>query len=105
MTDTTNITPPKPAVGSVAPVQVVNIWNHPMVLLAAVIAAIPTILAALVQLQELPGLPANVLAWIASAIAVLSLVATVLRNLGLLGTPSITPTAAAKLIQTTPTDN
>lgn len=96
---------PKPAIGSVAPVQVVSIWKHPMVLIMAAIASIPTALAILVQLQELPGLPTNVLAWISTAIGILTLLATILRNLGLLGLPSVTPTAAAKLIQTTPEEN
>ena len=91
---------PKPQEGTVAPVGVVAIWKHPMVWIMAAIAAIPTTITILVQLQELPGLPTNVLGWIATAISVLSVLATILRNLGLLGTPAITPTAAAKLIQT-----
>lgn len=93
-------TPPKPLEGTVAPVAVVPLWKHPMVLIGVVIASLPAILAFLVQLHQLPGLPTNVMAWIASAITIISLVITILRNLGLLGTPAITPTAAAKLIQT-----
>lgn len=96
---------PKPEVGTVAPVQVVSIWKHPTVLIAAGIAAVPTVLATLVQLQQLPGLPTNDLAWIASAVSILTVVATVLRALGLLGAPVISPTAAAKLIQTDAKEN
>lgn len=94
----------KPIEGTVAPVQVVAVWKHPMVIITAVIAAVPTILATLVQLHDIPGLPTNVLAWIGSAIAFLTTVITVLRALGLLGAPVISPTAAAKVIQTTPTE-
>lgn len=93
-----------PEVGTVAPVQVVAIWKHPMVLITAAIAAVPTILAALIQLHEIPGLPTNIMAWIGSAIAFLTTVITVLRALGLLGAPVVSPTAAAKLIQTAPTE-
>lgn len=91
---------PKPAVGSVAPVTVVSIWQHTMVLITSAIAVIPIILAALVQLKELPGLPTNWAVWIGAAISVGTAVLTVLRNLGFLGLPQTTPTAAAKLIQT-----
>lgn len=94
----------KPEVGTVAPVQVVAIWQHPLVLITTAIAAVPTILATLIQLHQIPGLPTNVLAWMGSAIAVLTTVVTALRALGLLGAPVITPTAAAKVIQTTPTE-
>ena len=93
---------PKPAIGSVAPVQVVSLWKHPMVIIMSCIAAIPAVIAGLVQLKALPGLPTNVTAWIGTAISVLTVILTILRNLGLLGLPSVTPTAAAKLIQTTP---
>lgn len=98
-------TSPKPAIGSVAPVQVVSLWKHPMVIITAGIAAIPTLIAVLVQLQQLPHLPTNIAAWAASVISILTVVATIARNLGLLGLPSVTPTAAAKLIQTTPENN
>lgn len=91
---------PKPQEGSVAPVQVVNIWKHPLVLLMAAIASVPLVLATLVQLHQIPGLPTNVATWIDSGIAILTVVVTVLRGLGLLGQPVISPTAAAKLIQT-----
>lgn len=91
---------PKPAVGSVAPVQVVNIWNHTMVLITSAIAIIPIVLATLVQLKDLPGLPTNISVWIGAAISILTAVLTVMRNLGMLGVPQTTPTAAAKLIQT-----
>lgn len=94
-----NIDSGKPAVGSVAPVQVASIWSHPMVWITSAIALIPIALAVLVQLQELPGLPTNILAWITTAVSVLTVVVTIARNLGLLGAPVITPTAAAKLIQ------
>lgn len=89
----------KPAVGSVAPVEVVSVWKHPTVLVASAIAAVPTVLATLVQLHELPSLPTNIATWIGSAIAILTAVASVLRALGLLGAPVITPTAAAKVIE------
>lgn len=95
-------TSPKPAIGSVAPVQVVSIWKHPLVLITTAIAIVPVVLTVLIQIQELPGLPTNVLGWIASSVAVLTAVATVLRALGLLGAPVISPTAAAKVIVTNP---
>lgn len=93
-------TSPKPVVGSVAPVQVVSIWKHPTVLIASAIASIPLVLATLVQLQQLPGLPTNITAWIATAVSALTALATILRALGLLGAAAVTPSAAAKLIQT-----
>lgn len=95
--------PPKPVEGSVAPVEVVTLWKHPLVLLTTAIAAVPTILATLIQLKAMPqlaALPTNVTAWLSSAIAILTVAATILRALGLLGAPVITPTAAAKVIQT-----
>lgn len=92
----------KPEVGTVAPVQVVPIWKHPLVIIMAVIAALPTILAVLVQFKQIPGLPTNVTAWLASSITIVGGLLTILRALGLLGAPVVTPTAAAKLIQTTP---
>lgn len=91
---------PKPLEGTVAPVEVKSTWKHPLVIISTIGAAIPAIILALVQLQQLPGLPTNILAWITTSIGVLTATATVLRQLGLLGTPSISPTAAAKLIQT-----
>jgi len=93
---------PKPVEGSVAPVEVVSIWKHPMVLITSIIAALPLILAALVQLQQIPGLPTNWMAWIASGISAITALITILRALGLLGSPVITPTAARKLIQSDP---
>lgn len=98
------MTDPKPEVGTVAPVQVAKIWNHPLVIVTTIAAAIPAVLALLIQLHQIPGLPTNVTAWIGSAIAVLTAIVTFLRALGLLGAPVITPTAAAKVIQTTPTE-
>lgn len=97
-------TSPKPAPGSVAPVEVVSIWKHPMVIITTVIATIPVILAVLIQLQELPGLPTNVTAWIASSVAILTAIVTVMRGLGFLGAPVISPTAAAKVIVTSPSE-
>ena len=101
MTDN-NAAPAKPQVGTVAPVEVTSIWRHPLVILTSLIAVVPAVLAVLVQLQQLPGLPTNVTAWIATAIAVLTALITILRALGLLGAPVISPAAAAKVIQTTP---
>ena len=98
----TNIT--KPAEGSVAPVEVKSLWKHPMVIITSLIAAIPLVLGALVQLQQIPGLPTNIMAWIAGGISTLTAILTILRALGLLGAPVITPTAAAKLIQTDPSE-
>lgn len=99
-----NTTTPKPEVGTVAPVVVQAWYKHPLVIIATIGAAIPTLILVLVQLQDLPGLPTNVLAMITSAIGILTAVLTLLRQLGLLGMPSITPTAAAKLIQTDPNE-
>ena len=42
---------PKPEVGTVAPVQVVVLWRHPLVLITAAITSLPLILATLEQLQ------------------------------------------------------
>lgn len=85
--------------GTVAPVQVTAIYKHPLVIITAVIAAIPTILAMLIQFQQIPGLPTNITAWIATTIAILTSLITILRALGLLGAPVISPTAASKVIQ------
>lgn len=90
----------KPEVGTVAPVQVVAIWKHPLVIIMGIIAAIPATLATLIQLHQIPGLPTNITAWIGTAISVLTALVTLLRALGLLGSPVISPTAAAKVIQT-----
>lgn len=90
----------KPAVGSVAPVTVAAIWKHPLVVITTVVAMIPVVLTALVQLRQLPGLPTNIMAWISTAIAVLTAVVTILRALGMLGAPVISPSAASKVIQT-----
>lgn len=100
MSDPAQPIPPKPQEGTVAPVEVRSAWKHPLIILSSIAAAIPLILAALIQLQEIPGLPTNVMAWIASGITILTLISTVLRQLGFLGKPSVSPTAAAKLIQT-----
>lgn len=89
----------KPEVGTVAPVEVKSIWKHPLVIITGLAAAIPAILAALIQLHQIPGLPTNIMAWIGTAISVLTALVTLLRALGLLGAPVISPTAAAKVIQ------
>lgn len=90
----------KPQVGSVAPVEVEPIWKHLTVILTAIIAGIPTIIAVLTQLQQLPGLPTNIMAWIASAVSILTFILVIYQKL--FGKPQITPTAASKLIQTEP---
>lgn len=99
---------PKLAEGSVAPVEVKSWWKHPMIIIASAIATVPTVLATLIQLKALPqlaSLPTNVTAWLSSAIAIFTVVATILRALGFLGVPVITPTAASKLIQSDPKEN
>lgn len=93
---------PKPIVGSIAPVEVQNVWKHTTVIVTSVVSAIPLIIAVLTQLKELPGLPTNVMAWIASAIAILTALFVLYQKL--FGTPTVTPTAAAKLIQTNPSE-
>lgn len=98
------MTDPKPEVGTVAPVQVTSIWKHPLVIITGIAAAIPAVLAALIQMHQIPGLPTNIMAWIGTTISVLTALVTLLRALGLLGAPVISPTAAAKVIQTTPTE-
>lgn len=95
MTDTS----PKPSPGSVAPVEVQPWYKHATIIVLSLVAAIPAIIAVLVQFQQLPGLPTNILAWITSAVAILSAVYALYQKL--FGTPLVTPTAAAKLIQTT----
>src|SRR6478752_2693168 len=70
------VTPPATVA---AEVKVVKIWEHPMVIITAVLAAIPTLLVVLVQLKELPGLPTNVLGWITAAIGILTLILTIAR--------------------------
>ena len=92
----------KPLEGSVAPVEVANWYKHPLVLITSLAASIPLVLGALIQLQQIPGLPTNVMAWIAGGISTLTAILTILRALGLLGSPVITPTAASKLIQIDP---
>lgn len=94
MTDTS----PKPVAGTVAPVEVQPWYKHVTLIVLSVLAAIPSIIALLVQLHDVPGLPTNVLAWITSAIAILGAVYALYQKL--FGTPMVTPTAAAKLIQT-----
>lgn len=94
----------KPVEGSVAPVEVSPWYKHTMVLLTSAIATVPLILSTLIELKALPNLPTNLTAWMGSAIAILTAILTILRALGLLGTPVITPTAAAKLIQSDPTE-
>lgn len=94
-----DITPPKPEVGSIAPVEVQNVWKHASVIVTSAITAIPIVLAVLTQLKEIPGMPTNVALWIGSAISVLTAVFIAYQKL--FGTPVVTPTAAAKLIQTT----
>lgn len=97
MTDTSSAPAPQP--GTVVPVQVQNVWQHTTVVVTSLIAAIPVIIAILEQFKDLPGLPTNVLAWIASAVSILTAVFVLYQKL--FGTPTVTPTAAAKLIQTT----
>lgn len=89
----------KPEVGTVAPVQVTPIWKHPLVIIATLAAIISAVLTALIQLHQIPGLPTNVTAWIGTAISVLTALVTLLRALGVLGAAVISPTAAAKVIQ------
>lgn len=93
---------PKPEVGTVAPVIVQPASTHPLVIISTVAAVLSVLAATLVQLGQIPGLPTNVLAWVGTGGAILTALATVLRQIGALGTPSISPTAAAKLIQTEP---
>lgn len=88
MTDST----PKVAAVTV-PVQ--SVWQHTTVIISAIMAIVIALLASLVQLQDLPGLPTNVLGWIASAISVLTAIVVVYQKLN--GIITITPTAAAKL--------
>lgn len=90
---------PKPEAGTVAPVEVQPWYKHATIIVLTIVAAIPTIIGILVQFQQLPGLPTNVLAWIASSISILGAVYALYQKL--FGTPMVTPTAAAKLIQTT----
>lgn len=78
------------------PVTVSNVFSHVTVWIAAFVAAIPAIIALLVQFQELPGLPTNILAWMASAVTILGTIATIYARLH--GSPTITPTMAAKVI-------
>lgn len=88
---------PKPAAGTVAPVEVQPWYKHATIIVLALLAAIPSIIAVLVQFKELPGLPTNMEAWITSSIAILGTIYVIYQKL--FGTPMITPTAAAKLIQ------
>lgn len=92
----------KPAEGSVAPVEVKAWWKHPLVLITSFAATVPLILSTLIELKQLPNLPTNLTSWLGTAIAILTAVLTILRALGLLGAPVITPTAASKLIQSDP---
>ena len=91
---------PKPQAGSVAPVEVQPWYKHATIVVTGLITAIPVIIACLIQLQQLPGLPTNVLAWCGTAVSVLTTVFVAYQKI--FGTPMVTPTAAAKLIQTTP---
>lgn len=90
----------KPQIGTVAPVEVEPVWKHLTVIVSTIIAVIPLVIAMLTQFQQLPGLPTNVMAWIAAAISLLTTVLVVYQKL--FGKPQITPTAASKLIQTEP---
>lgn len=92
----------KPEVGTVAPVVVQPAATHPLVIITSVAAGLSVIAATFIQLGAIPGLPANIVAWLGTGGAILTAVATILRQIGALGTPSISPTAAAKLIQTEP---
>lgn len=93
---------PKPQAGSVAPVEVQPWYKHVTLIVLALMAAIPTIIAMLVQLQQIPGLPTNIMAWIASAVTILGAVYAIYQKL--FGIPLITPTAAARVIETTSTE-
>lgn len=90
----------KPQAGTVAPVVVQPWYKHATIIVLSLIASIPVIISILVQFQQLPGLPTNVLAWITSVISVLGAVYALYQKL--FGTPMVTPTAASKLIQTEP---
>jgi hypothetical protein len=89
---------PKPQPGTIAPVEVQAVWKHVTVIATTIFAAIPFVIAALVQLHDIPGLPTNVMAWIGTAISVLTALFVLYQKL--YGIPTVTPTAAAKLIQT-----
>jgi hypothetical protein len=91
-----------PPVGATVtvPATVASVWSHATVIIAGFMAAIPAIIAILVQLKELPGLPTNVLAWVTTAITVLGGLATLWAKLH--GAPTITPTMAAKAIASEP---
>lgn len=91
---------PKPQPGTVAPVEVQPWYKHASIVITSIVAAIPLILAVLVQFQQLPGLPTNIEAWIGSAIAILTAVFVAYQKI--FGTPMITPTAASKVIETNP---
>jgi hypothetical protein len=93
----------KPAEGTVAPVEVVSVWKHLTMIIGTVMAIASIILAALVQLNDIPGLPTNITAMIGSAITVLTVLVTLYQKL--YGKPQITPTAAAKVIQSTSEGN
>lgn len=92
----------KPIEGSVAPVEVAAWYKHLLVLITGLAAAVPVILSTLIELKQLPNLPTNITSWFETAIAILTAILTILRALGLLGTQVITPTAAAKIIQSDP---
>jgi hypothetical protein len=87
-----------PPVGATVnvPVTVASVWSHATVIIAGFMAVTPAIIAVLVQLKELPGLPTNILAWIATAITVLGTLATIWAKVS--GAPTITPSMAAKAI-------
>lgn len=90
--------PVKPQSGSNTTVQlpVQDVWKHTTVIVATIMAIIPIVIAALVQLKDVPGLPTNVLGWIASAVSVLTAIFVIYQKIN--GIISITPTAAAKLM-------
>lgn len=91
---------PKPQVGSVAPVIVQPAAKHPLVIITSIAAGASVLAATCIQLGAIPGLPTNIVAWLGTGAAILTAIATILRQIGALGTPSVSPTAAAKLIQT-----
>lgn len=68
---------PVPGKPILLPVKVESVWSHASIQIAGLMAALPLIIAFLVQMKEIPGLPTNVLAWIGVAIGALT---TATRN-------------------------
>lgn len=90
-----NVDVPKSGTVAQVVVPVQNVWKHTTVIISTLMAVIPIVLAALVQLKDLPGLPTNIAVWIASAVSVLTAILVIWQKLN--GLITITPTAAAKL--------